>query len=264
MPSPARAYFGYRPHSQGQLYAHRNSVELFKQKIKDIKGRSPVQSYIQNIIIVIQLLLLLYLHIQLYTLSPAHPVLRPPSITGTHPNSCKFQLCSLIRKSITMKSIILSVPKLASLALFAICFGSLSLAEPTVGKLAMEKRALPVLMGLAKSFGALSATTLTSTGATAITGAGGVGNGGVWPGTAISGFPPGTASGVLAPGTVFAQNGEAGCLTAYNKYVSSFHKRTTTDSGIALDQSHLLLHYHHQILEESPCFRAYTLSQHQQ
>jgi hypothetical protein len=163
-----------------------------------------------------------------------------------------------------MKSIIISVHKLAFMALFAVCFGSLSLAEPTVEKLAIEKRALPVLMGLAKSFGALSATALTSIGATAITGAGGVGNGGVWPGTSITGFPPGIASGVLAPGTVFAQNGEAGCLTAYNKYVSSFNERITTNSEIALDQSHLVLHYHHQILEESLCFRAYTLSQHQQ
>jgi hypothetical protein len=43
MPRPARAYFGYSPYSQGQLYAHRNRVELFKKKIMDIKGRSPVQ-----------------------------------------------------------------------------------------------------------------------------------------------------------------------------------------------------------------------------
>ncbi len=120
-----------------------------------------------------------------------------------------------------MKSTILSVDRLAILALFATCFSPLSLAAPTAEKLAVEKRALPVLMGSAKSFGALGATTLTSTGATAITGVSGVGNGGVWPGTAITGFPPGTVSGVLAPGTTLAQNGEAGCLTAYNKYVSS-------------------------------------------
>jgi hypothetical protein len=124
-----------------------------------------------------------------------------------------------------MKSTILSVDKLVILAFFATYFSSLSLAAPTVEKLALERRALPVLMGLAKSFGALGATTLTSTGATAITGINGVGNGGVWPGTAITGFPPGTVSGVLAPGTTLAQNGEAGCLTAYNKYVSSFNVR---------------------------------------
>ncbi|EPE30966.1 hypothetical protein GLAREA_03933 [Glarea lozoyensis ATCC 20868] len=80
----------------------------------------------------------------------------------------------------------------------------------------LEKCSVPLQMGLAKSFAALSATTLTSTGATALTGVSGVGDGGVWPGTAIVGFPPGTASGQLEAGTVTAQDGEAACLTAYN------------------------------------------------
>jgi hypothetical protein len=120
-----------------------------------------------------------------------------------------------------MKSIILSVDMLAILALFATCFGSPSLAAPIEEKLAMEKRALPVLMGVAKSFGGLAATTLTSSGNTAITGLGGFGNGGVYPGTSITGFPPGTVSGVLATGTTLAQNGQAACLVAYNKYSSS-------------------------------------------
>lgn len=97
-------------------------------------------------------------------------------------------------------------------------FNSVTRAAPTVENPALEKRAPPVVMGLAKSFGALAATTLTNTGATAITGSGGFGNGGVWPGAAIVGFPPGTASGVLAAGTVLAQNGQAACLVAYNKY----------------------------------------------
>ena len=99
----------------------------------------------------------------------------------------------------------ISIPILTLLLLLP----SLALAAPTA-----EKRALPVLMGLAKSFGALSGSTLTSTGATAITG-----NGGVWPGSAITGFPPGTASGVLAAGTTLAQEGQAACLEAYNKYI---------------------------------------------
>src|SRR4051812_33706128 len=114
-----------------------------------------------------------------------------------------------------MKFTILSADRLAILAFLTTYFSSLSFAAPTVEKLALEKRALPVVMGLAKSFGALAGSTLTSIGATNITGVGGVGNGGTWPGTAITGFPPGTASGVLAPGTILAQNGEAGCLTAY-------------------------------------------------
>ena len=117
-----------------------------------------------------------------------------------------------------MKSTTVSMDRLAVLAL---CFTSLSLAAPAAEQPALEKRALPVVLGLAKSFGALGATTLTSTGATVITGNNGVGNGGTWPGTAITGFPPGTVSGVLAPGTTLAQNGEAACLLAYNKYVFS-------------------------------------------
>jgi hypothetical protein len=110
---------------------------------------------------------------------------------------------------ITMKFTMFSANRLAVLALITAQFSSLSLAAPTV-----EKRALPVVLGAAKSFAALAATTLTSSGATVLTG-----NGGVWPGTAIVGFPPGTASGVLAAGTVLAENGEAACLVAYNKYV---------------------------------------------
>jgi len=113
-----------------------------------------------------------------------------------------------------------SADRVIVLAIITTQFSAISLAAPTVEP-ALEKRVLPVVMGLAKSFGALAASTLTNTGATAITGSGGVGNGGVYPGTAIIGFPPGTVSGVLAPGTVLAQNGQAACLVAYNKYVHS-------------------------------------------
>jgi hypothetical protein len=138
----------------------------------------------------------------------------------------------------------LDVDRLAILAMFATYFSPLSFAAPTPQGIPVvtpvlggvvcllqpylpackQQSAAPVLMGLAKSFGALSATTLTSIGNTAITGApaGAVGDGGVYPGTSITGFPPGTASGVLSAGTVFSQNGEAACLLAYNKYVSSF------------------------------------------
>lgn len=72
------------------------------------------------------------------------------------------------------------------------------------------KRA-PLSMGMAASFGALAATTLTSTGATLITG-----DCGVWPGTSIVGFPPGVCTGTTSAGGTLAQNGQASCLTAYN------------------------------------------------
>jgi hypothetical protein len=114
-----------------------------------------------------------------------------------------------------MKFTMFSADRLAVLALITAQFSALSLAAPTVEQPALEKRALPVLMGAAKSFAALAATTLTSSGFTVLTG-----NGGVWPGTAIVGFPPGTASGALAGGTVLDQNGQAACLVAYNNALS--------------------------------------------
>ena|SRR5690242_5001268 len=107
-------------------------------------------------------------------------------------------------------------------AIFLTLFASCCTASPIAEQNGLEKRALPVLLGVAKSFGALSATSLTNSGGTAVTAVGGVGNVGVWPGTAITGFPPGTASGAIAAGTILAQNGKAACLTAYNKFVSSF------------------------------------------
>lgn len=111
----------------------------------------------------------------------------------------------------------------SSIVLLATCFNFLSLAAPVKEKLSLEKRAVPVLMGSAKTFGALGALGLSSVGFTKITGTGGlgVGDGGVWPGaqTSITGFPPGTATGVLTGASTMAQNGEAACLLAYNKYV---------------------------------------------
>jgi len=119
-----------------------------------------------------------------------------------------------------MKFTILSTERLAVITLIITQFSCLSLAAPVTETPVLEKRALPVLMGLAKSFGALASSTFTSTGATAITGTGGVGNGGVAPGTAITGFPPGTVSGVLASNTTLSQNGQAACHSAYTKYVN--------------------------------------------
>src|SRR5271169_637119 len=50
--------------------------------------------------------------------------------------------------------------------------------------------AQPVPLGTAGNFGVLAGSAVTNTGATAI-----IGNLGVSPGTAVSGFPPGTVSG---------------------------------------------------------------------
>ncbi len=59
---------------------------------------------------------------------------------------------------------------------------------------------LPVPLGTAGNFGVLAGSTVTSTGATAVTG-----KLGVSPGTAVTGFPPGTVS-----GTIDAADGAAG------------------------------------------------------
>lgn len=117
-----------------------------------------------------------------------------------------------------MLSSILSIDRLAVLALFATCFSSLPLAAPTGAQIfGLEKRACstPLKMGTSKAFGGLAASTLTSTGNTAITGNPGTGSAGVYPGTSITGFPPGTVTGALQAGTVIAQTAEADCSTAY-------------------------------------------------
>jgi hypothetical protein len=105
----------------------------------------------------------------------------------------------------------------SGLALFSLITAqqALSFALPSLEH-ALEKRSLPVVMGLAKTFGAIAASTLTSTGNTVITG-----DGGTCPGTSITGFPPGICTGTLSAGGTAACNAEAACLTAYNNAKSA-------------------------------------------
>jgi hypothetical protein len=105
-----------------------------------------------------------------------------------------------------MKSTIFSASRLAFVALVTAQFSDLSLAHPT-----LEKRGPPIVMGLARTYGAIAATTLTSAGATLITG-----DCGTCPGTTITGFPPGTCTGIKSAGGTAACNAEAACLSAYN------------------------------------------------
>jgi len=76
-----------------------------------------------------------------------------------------------------------SSPKLAVLAILAAQFAGIALSHPSSQRPA--KRFTPLDLGLAKTFGAIAATTLTSTGDTLITG-----DCGTSPGTSITGFPP--------------------------------------------------------------------------
>jgi hypothetical protein len=90
-------------------------------------------------------------------------------------------------------------------------------------------------MGSAITFGAIAATTLTSTGATVITG-----DCGTCPGTAITGFGAGAGvcTGSIDAGNTAACNAEADCLTAYNDAAAKVHTNTlaATDlGGLTLD-----------------------------
>jgi len=107
----------------------------------------------------------------------------------------------------------LNAGKLVILALIA----SLSLAAPNVESPILQKRILPVVMGVAKTYGAIGGSGLTCTGNGAITCASGVADIGTYPGTSITGFPPCSRSGTTQAGTVLAQNAEAACSAAYNK-----------------------------------------------
>jgi hypothetical protein len=96
------------------------------------------------------------------------------------------------------------------LALITTQHFSVCLAHPSIEN-TIEKRGPPVDLGLAATFGAIAATTLTSIGNTLITG-----DCGTCPGTSITGFPPGVCTGTTNAGGTSACDAEFACLTAYN------------------------------------------------
>ena len=72
--------------------------------------------------------------------------------------------------------------------------------------------AFNVDLGTASSFGVLAGSTVTNTGPTTI-----FGDLGVWPGTAITGFPPGVVSpGMMHGGDTVAMQAQTDLTTAYN------------------------------------------------
>lgn len=71
--------------------------------------------------------------------------------------------------------------------------------------------ASPVVLGAAANYAVLAGSTVTSVGATAVTG-----NLGVSPGSAVTGFPPGTISGATDAGNSAAAQAELDLTTAFN------------------------------------------------
>lgn len=75
--------------------------------------------------------------------------------------------------------------------------------------LAVDARA--DILGTAQQFAVLGGSTVTNTGPTMVTG-----DLGVWPGTAITGFPPGIVLGAIHNSDAVAQQAQADVTTAYN------------------------------------------------
>jgi len=67
------------------------------------------------------------------------------------------------------------------------------------------------ILGTAGAFSVLAGSTATNTGSTVIGQ-----NLGVWPGTAVTGFPPGIVGGTIYAGNAVAQNAQSDLTTAYN------------------------------------------------
>ncbi|MFO0786855.1 MAG: ice-binding family protein [Phycisphaerales bacterium] len=77
-------------------------------------------------------------------------------------------------------------------------------------------QASAAFLGTAQSFGVLAGSTVTNTGLTSVSG-----NVGVWPGTAITGFPPGVVTnGTFHASDAVAQTAQADALSAFNALAS--------------------------------------------
>lgn len=83
-------------------------------------------------------------------------------------------------------------------------------------------------LGTAQAFGVLTGSTATSTGLTVVNG-----DLGVWPGTAVTGFPPGIVNGTLHLGDAVAMVAQADVTTAYDSLAGEAfdHDLTGQDLG---------------------------------
>ena len=87
-------------------------------------------------------------------------------------------------------------------------------------------------LGAAASFAVLGASTVTCTGASVITG-----DVGVWPGSAITGFPPCTLTGTLQAGNGVAKQAHNDATTAYNALAGATCDTDLTGQDLGLVSS---------------------------
>jgi hypothetical protein len=85
-------------------------------------------------------------------------------------------------------------------------------------------------LGSAASFAAVAATTITNTGPTVVNG-----DLGVYPGTAVVGFPPGTVNGTIYAGVPPANTAAADAETAYNQAANEPCDSTRSDPDLGGD-----------------------------
>jgi len=90
-------------------------------------------------------------------------------------------------------------------------------------------------MGTARSFAILGATTVTNTGATSV-----IGDVGVSPGSAITGFPPGVVTGTIHAADAAAGQAQADAATAFNFLAAEFCPNTNNLTGQDLGSLTLL------------------------
>jgi hypothetical protein len=84
-----------------------------------------------------------------------------------------------------------------------------------------------VALGVARAFAVLAGSTVTSTGATAVTG-----DLGVSPGTSVTGFPPGTLTGTKHAGDPASARAMAALTTAYNDAARRTHGAVTVAGNL--------------------------------
>lgn len=90
---------------------------------------------------------------------------------------------------------------------------------------ALPAAAQNISLGTAANFGVLAGSAVTNTGPTVVTG-----NVGVWPGTAITGFPPGS----IAPGTGFLHSASPAAMQAQSDLTAAYTDAATRVCGTAI------------------------------